>query len=180
MLKADEFCLDKLTKCQSFAIGTDFGNLLEKQRKMANTNNGSASFAKSVENFIKEIVTDFPSNVSKTVREDVLSFPPVNIIEKPGSFSVELSIPGYEKQDFIIKLSDRTLTVSSNKLDEPLEATDRNLKKEFTRRQFTRNFTLTDNVIKESISAKYENGILKIYLPKEFSSTSNNQDIPVQ
>ena len=147
---------------------------------MANTNSGGpSSFGKSIENFIKEIITDFPSNVSKTVREDVLSFPPVNIVEKPASFEFELSIPGYEKQDFIIKLSDRTLTVSSNKLDEPLQASDKALKKEFTRRQFTRNFTLTENVVKENISAKYENGILKISLPKSEVTHYATQDIPV-
>ena len=148
---------------------------------MTNTkSNSGIPFGKTIETFIKEIITDFPSNVSKTVREDVLSHPPVNVVEKTEGFDVEISVPGYEKQDFIIKLVDKTLSVSSNKIDEPLAPHFKSLKKEFTRKAFQRNFTLTESVIKENISARYENGLLKIYLPKVVPTTYNPQDINIQ
>ena len=57
---------------------------------------------KSLDGLMKEIFSEFPSAVSKAVREDVLHYPPVNIIDKTALYSVELSAPGYEKADFSI------------------------------------------------------------------------------
>ena len=43
---------------------------------------------KSIDGIMKEIFNEFPSAVSKAVREDVLHYPPVNIIDKAAGYSV--------------------------------------------------------------------------------------------
>ena len=55
---------------------------------------------------MKEFFNEFPSTVSKSVREDVLHFPPVNITDNATNYLVELLVPGYAKADFKVKLED--------------------------------------------------------------------------
>lgn len=47
------------------------------------------NFGKTFDGMMKDIFNEFPTNLSKSFREDVLNFPPVNIIERTDSFSVE-------------------------------------------------------------------------------------------
>ena len=79
---------------------------------LVKVNNG---FSKSIDGMMKDLFNEFPSAVSKTVREDVLYFPPVNIIDKEASYSIELAAPGFEKADFNVKLDNNILTISTEK-----------------------------------------------------------------
>lgn len=76
------------------------------------TNN---NFSKSFDGLMKELFNEFPSAVSKTVREDVLHFPPVNISDSENAYELELSVPGFQKSDFIINLDENVLTISTEK-----------------------------------------------------------------
>ena len=137
-------------------------------------NNGYTSF----DGLMKELFNEIPTAVSKVVREDFLSFPPVNITDKEKMYLVELAVPGYQKTDFAIKLDNNILTVSA---DAKVEATEeKKIRKEFTFKAFKRSFTLTDKIETESIEALYENGILKIGLPKKENAMGAPKDINVQ
>ena len=122
---------------------------------------------RSFDGLMKDIFNEFPSTVAKTFREDVLNFPPVNITEKPSLFLVELAAPGFEKSDFIVKLDGNILNISTEKKDEKNEETDKLIRKEFTSKTFKRSFTIDEKIDAEKIVAKYENGILKLELPKK-------------
>ena len=134
-------------------------------------------FARTIDGFVKEIMNDFPSNMTKTLREEVLHFPPVNIYETPEAYSVEMSVPGYQKNDFTINLENNVLTVSSEKKADA-EAERKQLRREFTYRAFKRSFTLDEKINADAISAKYENGILIIGLPKK-ESVISKRDIEI-
>ena len=86
---------------------------------------------KSLDGLMKEIFNEFPSAVSKAVREDVLHYPPVNIIDKTALYSVELSAPGYEKADFSIKLDNNVLTISTEKKEETVIENEKLIRTEF-------------------------------------------------
>ena len=122
---------------------------------------------RSFDGLMKDIFNEFPSTVAKTFREDVLNFPPVNITEKPSLFLVELAAPGFEKADFIVKLDGNILNISTEKKEEKNEETDKLIRKEFTSKTFKRSFTIDEKIDAEKIVAKYENGILKLELPKK-------------
>lgn len=93
--------------------------------------------------------------------------PAVNIHESEDSFTVELSAPGMKKDDFKIKLEDDQLTIFSE-LKETKEETDtKYIRREFHSKSFSRSFTLPENIDQESISATYEDGVLKVGLPKK-------------
>ncbi|MFY9153712.1 MAG: Hsp20/alpha crystallin family protein [Prolixibacteraceae bacterium] len=95
------------------------------------------------------------------------TLPSVNIKEDAEGFEVEMAAPGFEKKDFKIELNNNVLTISSEKKVE----TETKEKQHFTRQEFSyqsfnRSFTLPNSVESEKIMARYENGILKVMIPK--------------
>ena len=135
---------------------------------------------RSFDGLMKELFNDFPSAVTKTVREDVLHYPPVNITDKPASYGVELMVPGFEKADFNIKLDNNTLTVSTEKKEVAAVENEKSIRKEFALKTFKRSFTVNEKIDTENISAKYENGILKLELPKKEIMNAGAKDISIQ
>lgn len=135
---------------------------------------------RSLDGLMKEIFTEFPSAVSKAVREDVLHYPPVNITEQKENYLIELSVPGYAKSDFNIKLDNQVLIVSTEKKEVETNEEGKSIRKEFSLRSFKRSFTVTEKIDTENISARYENGILMLQLPKKEASADSKKDINVQ
>lgn len=96
------------------------------------------------------------------------TLPSVNIQENKEGFVVEMAVPGFEKKDFKIELNHDLLTISSEKKTEDESGSNAQFKRrEFSYQSFSRSFNLPDTVEGEKIDAKYENGILKISIPKK-------------
>ena len=97
------------------------------------------------------------------------TLPAVNIKEKPDSFSVEMAAPGMDKKDFKIEIDGSALTISSEKQHESEEKEGENFnRKEFSYQSFYRTFHLPKEVVNaDKIVAKYENGILRLEIPKK-------------
>jgi len=96
------------------------------------------------------------------------TLPSVNIKENEDGFEVEVAAPGFDKSDFNIELNNDLLTVSSEKqVENETKEGERFTKREFSYQAFTRSFTLPELVEGDKITAKYENGILKINIPKK-------------
>ncbi len=136
--------------------------------------------SKSFDGFVNEILNDFPVTFGKTFREDVLSFPPVNIIENTNSYQLVVSVPGLEKSDFNIKLEGNILTISADKKEEARLATEKIIRKEFSQKAFKRSFTLDEKIEAAAIEAKYENGILTLALPKKEVAKISSKEITIQ
>lgn len=96
------------------------------------------------------------------------SMPAVNIKETPENFVVEMAAPGMDKKDFKIELDGHTLTISSEKRNEREEKEGENYnRKEFNYQSFYRTFHLPKDVVDgDRIQAKYENGLLRLEIPK--------------
>jgi len=95
-----------------------------------------------------------------------LAVPPVNIRETDTQFEVELSAPGKTKEDFNIEIDNDLLTISSETKTENTTEEGKFTRREFSHSAFRRSFTLPESVKEDDIKASYENGILKISLPK--------------
>jgi HSP20 family protein len=96
------------------------------------------------------------------------TLPAVNIKEDAEGFEVEMSAPGFDKGDFKIDLNNRLLTISSEKKVENETKKDQEFtRREFSYQSFSRSFTLPESVEEDKISAKYENGILSLNIPKK-------------
>ena len=95
--------------------------------------------------------------------------PAVNVKETENAFFVEVAATGVSKDDFIINIGDdNELVITMKKKNESTEE-DKNvryLRREFSYSKFQKSMVLPDNVNKEKIEAKVENGVLIINLPK--------------
>lgn len=96
-----------------------------------------------------------------------LKIPAVNIKQNGDHYTVELAAPGMKKEDFHIDLEGNMLTISSEKEESNEDLGDRYTRKEYSYSSFSRSFTLPDDVKPEAIDARYENGELKITLPRK-------------
>jgi len=95
------------------------------------------------------------------------SDPAANIIENSDSFQLEIAAPGMAKDDFKINLENNILTISAEIEDQKREEGKLYSRKEFYYGSFSRSFTLPKTINLDNIKADYENGILKINLPKK-------------
>lgn len=96
----------------------------------------------------------------------MLTVPAVNIVEKQDHFEISLAAPGMKKDDFNIDVEGNMLTISAETEEQKQEKDDRHTRREFNYTSFSRAFTLPEGVKKDQIDASYNNGLLKLVLPK--------------
>jgi HSP20 family protein len=115
-------------------------------------------------NFFNNDLFNWDSNFA----DSGTSIPAVNIKEKSDSFIVEMAAPGIEKKDFKIELDGSALTISSERQNESEEKDGEDYnRKEFSYQSFYRTFHLPKEVVNaDKIEAKYENGLLRLEIPK--------------
>jgi HSP20 family protein len=94
------------------------------------------------------------------------SMPAVNIREDEKRFTLELAVPGIDKKDLKIDISEDILTISSESKNESEDNREGYKRKEFSYSSFSRSFQIPENVSKEKIDASYRDGVLSVVLPK--------------
>ncbi len=104
---------------------------------------------------------------------------PVNIKETEQGYELHLVAPGLKKEDFKINVDDNVLKVSFEHKDENKAEGDKWLRNEYRFRSFKRSFSLNENINAEGISARYNDGILNIVLPKKEATEKTTKDITV-
>lgn len=135
---------------------------------------------KTFDGLMNELFNELPMNFGKSIREDVLHFPPANIVEKADLYKIELAAPGMQKADFNVKLDGKILTISAEKKAETISENEKMIRKEFGYKAFKRSFTLDEKIDAANITAKYENGILTLELPKKEEVKGGTKDITIQ
>jgi HSP20 family protein len=96
-----------------------------------------------------------------------MNIPAVNITEHTNEYQVSLAVPGMKKDDFKIDVDGNMLTISSEKEETKEEKEKKFTRKEYNYSSFSRSFTLPEEINKEKIEAKYEDGVLKLLLPRK-------------
>jgi len=110
-----------------------------------------------------------------------LSMPAVNISEAKDSYLVSLAVPGMKKDDFKVDVEGNMLTISSEKSETKEANEEKYTRKEYNYSSFSRSFTIPDDVEIEKIDARYQDGELKLTLPrKEEAKKSSAKKISVK
>ena len=112
----------------------------------------------------------------------LLSVPSVNITDTRDNYKISMAVPGLKKEDLKIDLEGNLLTISAQSEEQKEENEGRYTRQEYNYSSFSRSFTLPEDVKRENLQAKYENGILNILLPKKEESVraSETKHIDVQ
>lgn len=124
---------------------------------------------KKTTSWLPGILNDFLGN--EWIAKVNATAPAVNIIESEKGYRVEIAAPGIAKGDFKITVNDDHQLIVSTEVkhqskDESEDKHEKYLRREFSYAQFQQTMILPDNVNKNEISAKQENGVLTICIPK--------------
>lgn len=102
--------------------------------------------------------------------------PAANIKELDDRYHIELSAPGYNKDNIKVSVEDDTLTITGELKTEKKE---NYVKREFRSGNFKRSFNLNGMINVEKIDAKYLDGILVVDLPKVDQEVKKLKEIKV-
>ena len=128
--------------------------------------------------FINNLFDDFFSNLPSQTEWNHSSTA-VNIHESNNGFTVELNASGRNKEDFKISAEKGILTISYEKKEETQNKDYKTLRREFSLQSFKRSFNLDDNINIDGIQAKYENGVLSVFLPKKEEVKVQTKEISI-
>ena len=148
------------------------------------------------QHWLQGIFNDFFGN--EWVDKSNVTAPAVNILETEDEFRVEVAAPGMTRNDFRVDINeDNELLITMEKREERSESDDKRtedkrtgdkpddtqpgerkpcdkkgtyLRREFSYSQFQQRLILPDTVEKARISAKVENGVLTVDIPKKKES----------
>jgi HSP20 family molecular chaperone IbpA len=92
-----------------------------------------------------------------------------DVKEKGDTYEVDIDLPGFQKDEISVSLENGYLSISAAK---GLDKDEQNKEGKYIRREryagsMSRSFYVGDGLRQEDVHAKYENGILKLSVPKE-------------
>ena len=117
--------------------------------------------------WLPEVFNDFLEN--ERMQKTNATAPAINVKETEDEYIVELAAPGMKKEDFEVHINDEgDLTIKmEHKTEENVEEKKyRYLRREFAYSTFEQALILPDDVDRQQISAKVEDGVLNVLLPK--------------
>jgi HSP20 family protein len=117
--------------------------------------------------YLPSIFDAFFNDANIAENSVVFTRPDFNVYETDKEFVVEAAVPGMEKKDFNIEVNDNVLEISSQKEVKEESKDQKYYYKGFCYGSFKKSYSLPENVDKDKIGANYENGILKVVIPKD-------------
>jgi HSP20 family protein len=107
-----------------------------------------------------------------------------DVKETDDSYEVDIDLPGFKKDEINATLEDGYLTISAAK---GLDKDEKDKKGKYIRKEryagaMSRSFYVGDGVTQDEVKAKYENGILKLSIPKkaEQKAVEDNKHIAIE
>jgi HSP20 family protein len=135
---------------------------------------------KRVNSLFEDFFNHFPSRIWNEEFAGASQTVPVNVRENSQAYILDVVAPGMDKGDFKVNVDNNILTVSAEKKSETKDENERQVRREFNYKSFTRSFTIDDSIQADKIQAKYENGVLFIELPKKEEVKISPKEISIQ
>ncbi|MFA7611169.1 MAG: Hsp20/alpha crystallin family protein [Sulfurimonas sp.] len=137
-----------------------------------------AKSSKKLMNKVEEKVEKGMDVVKDTFDNVARHLPFANLAKhSDDTFSIEVDLPGVKKEDIDIKVEDGYLTISAQRKYKNEVKEDDYYLCESSFGMFSRSFAVSENINKDNIDAKYENGRLYITLEKAESKKAKKIDI---
>ena len=117
--------------------------------------------------WMPDIFNDFFDNT--WMERPKATCPAINVLETPDAYQLELAAPGMTKADFDIHLDeDGDLVINMEKKVDAKHEQEKGhyVRREFSYSKFQQTMLLPEDSDREKISAKVENGVLTVNMPK--------------
>lgn len=92
--------------------------------------------------------------------------PASELTEEENHYMLSIDLPGMKKEDIKIEVADGTLVISGERKHERRNDANQVHRFEKTYGMFKRSFVLPNTISADKVEARYENGVLELYLPK--------------
>lgn len=137
-------------------------------------------FGRYANNSLNSLFDDFERSFFPVDRSQMPAFR-TDIKDEGDHFLLEADLPGFKKEDIDLHLQDGVLTITANHSEtvENKEEGGKYVCRERRVGSFTRSFNVS-GIQEDAISASYENGVLKLTLPKEGEPEPQSRKIAIQ
>lgn len=125
-------------------------------------------------------MNDFISDIDKGFSVEFGGFSPrVDVMEDDKHLYFNIELPGVQKSDIKLVVNDENVLVLKGEKKRPENENKTQIRIERNHGQFSRSFILPDNIKRDSISAKFEDGILYVTLEKQEPEKPKEVDIKI-
>ena len=118
----------------------------------------------------EEVNRLFSTNLTRAFDDEGISrgawAPSIDIYENKDQIVLEAELPGMKQEDFDLSIENNVITLRGERKFEKTDETDNYHRVERSYGAFTRSFTLPQTVSAEGATAEYNNGVLRVSLPK--------------
>jgi len=104
--------------------------------------------------------------------------PKVDVIERDAEVVVRAEVPGFEREDLEVSVTDRSVTVKGEHRQEKKEEEGEYFRSEITSGSFSRTVALPGDIDADKAEASFKNGILELTLPKR--NKANRRKVEVK
>ncbi|MBO5460715.1 MAG: Hsp20/alpha crystallin family protein [Ruminococcus sp.] len=123
------------------------------------------------ENLFDDFFEDFARPVKRSVKynNQAAAVMRTDVKESDAGYEIHIDLPGYKKEDVTAELKEVTLTIKAktNTENDKKDENGKYIRRERFYGNCSRSFYVGDAVEQEDIKAKFEDGILKVFVPKK-------------
>lgn len=101
----------------------------------------------------------------------------IDLVESDDEFVVTADLPGFERDEVEIQVTDHTLRIEAEHEEVTEESEEEYLRRERRHESMRRSIRLPDEVDKEGVSARMKNGVLTVTLPRLEAEEARSIDI---
>jgi HSP20 family protein len=105
---------------------------------------------------------------------------PFELVDRGDGFELQLEVPGIEKENVNVKATKYSVEITGKHSEKGEEKGKKYVYSERLYRSFYRNVPLPEEIIPSNVSAKVENGILRLILPKKNPTESESEATRVE
>jgi HSP20 family molecular chaperone IbpA len=138
--------------------------------------------------FGENLFDDFFEDFSRPMRSGMNfgnaagSIMKTDVKETDAGYEIDIDLPGYKKDDVKVQLNEGYLTInaSTNTSNDEKDSEGKYVRRERYSGTCSRSFYVGEDVTQEEIKAKFEDGILKLFVPKKEEKLPESRYIAIE
>lgn len=111
---------------------------------------------------------------------EAVNLPKIDVWEDDDKYVVEAELPGFDKKDIDVNITDDILTIKATRKKEEEKKGKNYYYAERSYGEFVRNLRLPAEVDKKAVKAKYNNGVLELTLPKTKEAKEKSTKVEIE